>query len=373
MATNGTFILTTVGTSLLIHLRRSLSVEGLPTKQKALSQLKKTNPTEIAAGAEINSIEHLLNGMKLTTGKTFPPFELALLVSDTEDGGWTGELLKEYYSSVRKLANVSWHKVEGLTPNDPRKFSTQGLRSLVREASKLLREAEKKSLFRVINATGGFKAQISFAGLIGQTLGVPVVYLFETFPACVEMPPMPVDFDRDSWLTNYDLFTKLSNQGSMFEEEFPFNEVDPVIRDLLDSYDEAGKRLYSLSPVLELMHQGFLARRPRNVVEPPSSGRSNSEKIALVRKELAHAPKGTEQFAEAMASRFPWIIKIKNHTPKMDSARTHLLPRKVDPGIQWACFSDGQLGVRLSIKTTCEHEGHVEYVNEALAQFLSDW
>jgi len=372
MSTNGTFILATVGTSLLNHLKRNLAIENLPPKQKALSFLKGKQATDPTVGAEINSIEHLLNAVKLTTGTTSPPFHLSLLVSETENGKWTGELLKDYYSSVRRLQSVDWITIEGLTPDDPHRFARVGLRSLVQVSSRLLREAEKKSLFRVINATGGFKAQISFAGLIGQTLGVPVVYQFETFPVCVEMPPMPVDFDREAWLTHYDLFNRLSQQGTMMEDEFPFHEVDPVISELLDRCEDKGKSLYALSPVLELMHQGFLVRKPRMSVKPPASERTLKEKVSLARGELPHDPKRTEEFVKALAKKFPWIVEIRNHTPRMDSQRTHLLVKTTDPSVHEICYSDGEKGVRLSIRTTGINEGHIGFVREALAQFLEN-
>jgi hypothetical protein len=184
---------------------------------------------------------------------------------------------------------------------------------------------------------------------------------------------MPVDFDRQSWLTNYDLFCQLSEKGAMEETEFPFRDVDEKIHNLLDQETVDGKTLYSLSPILELMHQGFLFRKPHEMSEPPLSEIPLDKKLALVKKELSHAPKGTENIALALLHRFPWIKKIKNRTPKMNSARSHLLPRKPGDLDHDICFSDGELGVKLSIKTTSEHEGHAEYVSEQLAAFLNSY
>jgi putative CRISPR-associated protein (TIGR02619 family) len=370
---NGTFILSTVGTSLLAHARKELSVTGLPSRQQVLAMIRKAGPADRSAGAEINSCEQLLNGLRLRNAETRPPFTLSFLVSETEDGRWTGEFLESYYKSVRGLQDVDWRVVEGLCPDDPDRFARVGLRSLVRMSADLLRQVERRQYLRIINATGGFKAQISFAGLIGQTLGVPVIYQFETFAQCIEMPPMPVDFDRWMWLTNYDAFMKLAEAGALADSEFPFQELDPVIRDLLDSVEDSGARLYSLSPILELMHHGFLIRRPRSIAEPAPMGGSPADKISLVKSEIPHDPKGTEKFVRALVNKFPWIVEIKNHTPRMNTARTHLLPSKGDLATQSVCFSDGEKGVRLSVRTTSEHEGHVEYVTEKLAEFLHEW
>jgi putative CRISPR-associated protein (TIGR02619 family) len=368
----GTFTLSTVGTSLLGHLRRELSRTDLPPMQQALSMLRSVNPKHTVAGAEINSIEHLLNGLRLSTGQTEPPHELAFLVSETPDGRWTGELLESYYRKVRGFGEVRWYELKGLTPDDPARFARIGLRDLVRVSSKLLRDAGNRDMFRVINATGGFKAQISFAGLIGQTLGVAVVYQFETFPVCVEMPPMPVDFDRQVWLVNQDAFMRLSASGHLEEHEFPFEELEPVIRDLLDVIEEEGRRLYALSPILELMHQGFLARRPLGLEAPPPSRKPPKEKLNFVKHELPHSPKGTEQFALTMARSLPWIVEVQNEA-FINTARSHLLPRTGTVDLHRVCFSDGQKGVRLRIRTTSDHERHRDYAEQRLAEFCTEW
>ncbi|MEA2059529.1 MAG: hypothetical protein U9P10_03190 [Thermodesulfobacteriota bacterium] len=54
----------------------------------------------------------------------------------------------------------------------------------------------------LINATGGYKAQISFAGMIGQALDIPVCYMFERFAEVIELPPQPVSLDLGFWIEN---------------------------------------------------------------------------------------------------------------------------------------------------------------------------
>ncbi len=371
---HGTFILATVGTSLLTNVRRALGAgEGLPARQEAVAFLKGCEPTEYRAGAEINSLSELLAGRKLSAGTTGPPFELVFLVSETTEGQWSGEVLSGYYAKIPGVQSASTCVVEGLTPDDPARFAHKGLRALIRESCALLEKARRKDLLRVINATGGFKAQISFAGLIGQTLGVPVTYQFETFPRCIEMPPMPVDFDREVWLQHYDLFIKLSTERSVLESRFPgHGEIDPVIAGLLDVVEEEGERLYTLSPILELMHQGFLVRVPRDFAEPPPGEGHPAGKVRLMPSELPHHPKSTETFAARLARTFPWIREIKDNTPRMNSSRTHLLPPTQDPAVHNICYSDGEKGVRLSVRTTCEQEGHVAYVRRKLAEFCGE-
>ncbi len=368
----GSFLLVTVGTSLLTHLKRELATSGLPAIQKAIAFMRKHEPTNILLGAEINSTAHLIDGMKLRQGEPASPFELRFMVSDTEEGAWMGKVLVSYYGKVPGVEQVRWTTVEGLSAKDPKRFERVGLLNLVRESCKALKQAEKRGQFRVINATGGFKAQISFAGLIGQTLNVPVIYQFESFPVCIEMPPMPVDFDRVIWLVNYDLFMKLSQAGAMTERDFDFVTVDPVIRDLLEVIDEDGERLYSLSAILELMHQGFLARRHRGMSEPPPSDAATGKKTRFNADEMSHSPKGTEEFARSLAGKFPWINSIRN-VEFLNTSRTHLLPRTGNVSEYCVCFSDGDKGVRLRVTTTCQNEEHRDFVEQKLAEFCAEW
>ncbi|RDE23748.1 hypothetical protein DV713_15980 [Parageobacillus thermoglucosidasius] len=73
----------------------------------------------------------------------------------------------------------------------------------------------------VINATGGYKAQISFAGLIGQVLKIPVYYLFEGFASVISLPEMPVFFDYKIWLKRFQLFRDLYQLGVISTKLLP--------------------------------------------------------------------------------------------------------------------------------------------------------
>ena len=98
--------------------------------------------------------------------------------------------------------------VNNLQSNDPRAFQ-QGLRNLVRKIAGLYRIHKSEGEQVLLNATGGYKAQISFAGLIGQVFGIPVFCQFEAFPRAIKLPPLPVSFDLDDWLAYRHVFDAL--------------------------------------------------------------------------------------------------------------------------------------------------------------------
>src|SRR5439155_17166523 len=89
-------------------------------------------------------------------------------------------------------------RVPDLQDRDPRLFRTRGLRNLAREICAVIRQ--RSAVACAINATGGYKAQIAIAVLLGQALGVPVYYKHELFTEIIAFPPMPVALDFEVWL-----------------------------------------------------------------------------------------------------------------------------------------------------------------------------
>ena len=220
---------------------------------KALTlQLLTRPPDDRLLGAEINTISGNLSQKKINARG-----RLHLLVSDTEDGLLTGQVLKLYYENRTNpwgFERVDVRILSGLTDEDPRKFRTEGLRNLVREISKIVQRDGAQRI--VINGTGGYKAQISFAGMIGQALGIPVCYLFERFSEVIEMPPQPVSLDLPFWLENAVVFFELAaDEGKMN----PASQ-DERFASLVDVESIDGETIIGLSPVGQLFHETFRHR-----------------------------------------------------------------------------------------------------------------
>src|SRR5262249_58954322 len=89
-------------------------------------------------------------------------------------------------------------EVADLQDADPKRFRTDGLRNLARAVCKVVRDHSASAC--AINATGGYKAQIAIAVLLGQALGVPVYYKHERFSEIIAFPPLPVALDFEVWM-----------------------------------------------------------------------------------------------------------------------------------------------------------------------------
>jgi putative CRISPR-associated protein (TIGR02619 family) len=227
-------LICTVGTSLLNNLKRANEAFQVALEQKNWNQLAKLlleKPnTDRVCGAEINSITSICS-----KGLLSHYIRIIFLVSDTNDGRETGEILKRYYDNPQNpihFEQVEFRVLEGLRDDSIHDFKTQGLKNLVLEIS----EAVNKWLPDVIaiNATGGYKAQISFAGMIGQALEIPVYYLFEKFSEVIELPPQPVALDLGFWLENYILFTTLEDEGTMEKSNLEYSLDNQYFQALID-------------------------------------------------------------------------------------------------------------------------------------------
>jgi putative CRISPR-associated protein (TIGR02619 family) len=204
-------ILTTVGTSLLSNARRDLSLphNELPSEQQVAHYLKLTPPEK--ASAETNSLSRLLSEGD----------GIIFLHSQTEEGQFCATALKRHYESSGYHA--SHVEVPYLVYAESR-FKMLGLRSLVAKLIELIREVRKQGREPQINATGGFKAEIAYATLVGLLFDLPVFYIHEAFRDIIEMPPTPIGWDY-SLLAEQEDFLEW-----VYEEERLTSEVEERLR-----------------------------------------------------------------------------------------------------------------------------------------------
>lgn len=246
-------LICTVGTSLLNHWRDIVKSYSAEERIRLVKELKKLSDGDRKQGAEICSIFSLLKDDKIAVRD-----KIYLCVSDTPEGIFTGEVVNGFFTDT---FDVEVKKITGLQGENPKKFQS-GLRMLVDTIAKIM--SRHRSIEIAINATGGYKAQISFAGLIGQAFSIPVYYQFETFPVCIGLPPLPVSWDFDLWLKHYDLIEDVE-QGVSGEflktSDASYCTLPQEMRVLFD--EEDGEVV--LSALGALFHEGFKERFPHQM------------------------------------------------------------------------------------------------------------
>lgn len=342
----------TVGTSLFGNLRNAEEsikqvFEIKNWKQLSLLLLQQKNYDRIC-GAEINSITSICNKKLLDSHK-----RLIFLVSDTEDGKRTGDILKLYYENSGNpllFERVEVRVLEGLRDDDVKAFKQQGLKNLVREISTEVRNFSPEVI--AINATGGYKAQISFAGMIGQALEIPVYYLFEKFSEVIELPPQPVSLDLAFWLNNYLLFEQLETGQTIEKSEIEDSIKSEYLHSLIDEEIVDDVTLISLSAMGVLFNERSrlqFARQEASILSmiPQDSTEPERKQINL---RDDHGKDVLQAFAEKIR-RSPYVKKIINSLP-FNPKSTDQIRHTTQEGIVEFVLTWTDKGLGLCVQTT---------------------
>jgi putative CRISPR-associated protein (TIGR02619 family) len=174
-------ILTTVGTSLLSNAAKCTSPIDITDEHQLARYLRETEAAK--ASAETNSLSRLL-----TEGDD----RIVFLHSQTDEGRQCAEALQRRYE--KDEYDSRFIQVPDLSYSESR-FKMRGLRSLVATLIDQIQRQRAEGREVIINATGGFKAEIAYATLVGLLFDVPVYYIHEVFPDIIEMPPTPINWD----------------------------------------------------------------------------------------------------------------------------------------------------------------------------------
>jgi putative CRISPR-associated protein (TIGR02619 family) len=347
-------LICTVGTSLKSNLERH--PEGREWLQlfsqgrfrdlaRALASLP---PENRLLGAEINSTDSII-----ATGILSDPLYLHLLVSDTPDGQNLGQLLASYYlekKNPRRFEHVFWQPLAGLTDDNPHRFRTEGLRHLVTAIATISRQRGPEQV--VINATGGYKAQISFAGLIGQALNIPVCYLFERFSEVIILPPQPVSLDLSFWLAHAPRFYQLACDRGEPEN---YEEIDPRFVSLVEEIEVDGQKLVGLTPMGQLFHESFryrFALQQSHLLPPDSKTKPAGKKITY-EASLGPRPLGIEPWFKKLQEK-PYVTNINTYyyNPDLPTANYFKPSSKGEVDRVEGGFSDGKATTKFLVFLT---------------------
>lgn len=306
-----TTLLCTVGTSLFKGNLENLS-ESTPNRPKNWEKLKThydkqewkelaqellaIAPNERVCGAEINTIEEAKNKKWLELKN------LIFLVSDTLEGKNTGYVLKKYFESRKdlNLQQVEYQTVEQLQDKEPKEFKSKGLRNLVRVIGDLVQRFGHEAI--AIDATGGYKAQIAVAVMIGQALNIPVYYKHERFSEIIDFPPMPISLDYDILGRNSDIFTDFE-RGKLYTKS-ELDNLDQKLRVFLTEEEIDNQIVFELNPIGQLYLTSFRLRYPRPV---NLKSLDNNERKEPTFGNDHHYPEGFKDFVRKVWQENLWI------------------------------------------------------------------
>ncbi len=358
-------LLCTVGTSLIYSNLSNLAKESQDSLilsalaqaysennwSEVASQLHRISPAERICGAEINSVADLFEQGRIERAN------LHLLHSDTDDGRIISEILQSYFQ--KDGWNVHSHCVTGLQDDNPRLFRTYGLRNLAKLFGKLTRDAGGIE-FCAINATGGYKAQIAIAALMGQALGIPVYYKHERFDAIIPFPPMPVALDFSLWEKASGMFMALSrpNIENPHKYEDFSEDWDERFEPLVERIEIDGIEYLELSTTGQIFHETFLSRfqQSRTSNLPRDATQKEKQSPNLGHHGYGRASGPITRFLEKLTSEVPYIRFCYTTYWNPDLPQTTFFRKSAD-GVQ-GIYSNGTWCAKFRVLTTSD-EAHI--------------
>jgi putative CRISPR-associated protein (TIGR02619 family) len=186
---------------------------------------------------------------------------VVLFHSDTDDGEVSARVVEDYLRRRVGLGedNVARRRVAGLQVNDAARFRREGVPNYIRL---VLEEGERRGWQNVVlNPTGGYKALVSYATLLGMFFGVPVCYIFDNGEELLQLPPLPVEFDRGRLLPLLPAMERVERETDVPAADF-WGKAPYELRQQYDSLvEDVGGGRVTLSPIGLLVFERLRAAR----------------------------------------------------------------------------------------------------------------
>ena len=367
-------LLCTIGTSLYPNLSNLIKEKQTDPIRAALAkaysdkdwlevatQLHGIEPTDRLCGAEINSVTDLLAQGFIEKGY------LHLFHSETDDGRAIAEILESYFTKARWSVKI--HCVEGLRDDQPDSFRTKGLRNLVKLFGEQVRESRKNFIPCAINATGGYKAQIAIAVLMGQALDIPVYYKHERFDAIIPFPPMPGALDFSLWERASGMFIVLSQTDACEPSEQFREDWDERFEPLVNRVRIDNEDYLSLSATGQIFHETFRSRfqqlKATRLPDPATPDQKEEPKLGNHSYKRARGP--ISRFLQKVTNARSYVKYCHStywHSKLPESTRFRLSTGEVE-GI----YSNGTWCVKFKMITTATDPDQLPVV----VADLNDW
>jgi len=324
--------------------------------KKVAEALRAFDPQEQICGAEINSTANLLQRNYVSD-----KCGLFFVHSDTADGENIAQVLVHYYQMLGH-APVQAVRISDLQDSEPVRFRVQGLRNLTREMCRVIRQYSTYTC--AINATGGYKAQIAIAVLLGQALGVPVYYKHERFSEIISFPPIPVALDFELWMRASGMLFDIEVSSEPIPAELYTTDWDERYESLVERIEVDGRTYLDLSPVGQIFHETLKHRfrSYHNRLLPPPAEEKRPPKITQRIKNQK-----LKDFLQRLTDEIPQVIQCA--TVSIASESPGRAGFRLQKGRIEGTFRDGSSSVRFYVETTARNE------SEALAMVakLNEW
>ncbi len=147
-----------------------------------------------------------------------------LYASETPDGYCCALAVKHYLEKYWPGIVVEAAPIKGLQVNDADRFKNEGVVEFIK---KVLATIEGYGNV-ILNPTGGYKALVPYMVMVGMIKGIQCDYIFEQSTSLLELPPLPLEFNRSRFEAYKDLFEDIERDTaiprSSWEQRVPYDE-----------------------------------------------------------------------------------------------------------------------------------------------------
>jgi putative CRISPR-associated protein (TIGR02619 family) len=270
-----------------------------------------------------------------------------LVHSQTPDGLFCAQCLNSFAAGK----GISSHTVQvnELTYSDSATFN-RGLGRMVRVLAEEIRSGRQAGEVSIA-ATGGFKAEIAVANLVGALLGVPVYYIYEQFKQLIRIEPVPIVL-APGWLKEGPgraLLEKISEKSCL-----PSAEVSSLVKadgrlEMLVEMEEVEGREYVCANVLGELAAQVLAS-PN--VDWPQPCDDEPEKKVILEGTEHHRPKGWEKVIKILSGSV--YVKRINYEENANKSKNDLRPAPGSVSDILVSIFDGKDSLGLRVQTTAQ-------------------
>ncbi|NEN88916.1 MAG: putative CRISPR-associated protein [Okeania sp. SIO3H1] len=335
-------IITTTGTSLLSNATCELNKKKGESfaDDELQNYFKSVGPEK--ASAETKSL------LKIAS----PEDEVVLLYTKTPNGELCAREVYRYLKS-KKWSNIRQRELP-LEENEAQ-FERRGLRELVNILIEEITKAQRENQEVIINATGGFKAEIAYTTIVGMIFQVPVKYIYQHFEQPITFPTLPVSWDVNLLLEYEDFFEWIDEEPRKVLaveqrlKAIPELEQNQVQQLLLPADENDEVMLSAAGDILwkRVAQQRELAEL---IEDPPPSEIPIADKISSsIAGDKHHYPKGTLEFAEKVAQVEAVEEIIGGHFEPTTRKR---VKQVYDDGSIRLLWADNEKATNLTIRTT---------------------
>jgi putative CRISPR-associated protein (TIGR02619 family) len=335
-------LITTTGTSLLTNAAKHYKKNKAEITDNELRHYFEIVGSE-AASAETNSL------LKIVEPNDF----VTLLYTSTSEGSRCAEQIKNYLQS-KGWNNLNLRQL-ALEENESQ-FERYGLRNLVNTLIDEITKGQREGKEVMINATGGFKAQIAYTTMVGTIFQIPVKYIYQNFKQPVTFPPLPITWNLDLLIQYDHFFAWIDEEPRSVQavqqrlQSIQSSDRSAIEQLLLFPDDNDGSNEIFLSAAGNILWQRIQQQRLIPVENPPSSDILPADKIANSLMGVKHHyPMGTKQFAERVASLSAVEEIIGGNFENTTNQR---IKNVSDDGIIRVLWADNEKAANLTIRTT---------------------